>query len=76
MYGSIASFVTVIVISVLVTFVSTPKPVEQLSGLVYGVGTIDVHDDAAAGDAAWYRSPALLGTVALVLCVLLYLPFL
>ncbi|CAL8896229.1 MULTISPECIES: sodium:solute symporter family protein [Kocuria] len=76
MYGAIASFVTVIVVSVLVTFVTKPKPVEQLSGLVYGVGTINVTDDAVAGDAAWYRSPALLGTVALVLCVLLYLPFL
>ncbi|GED00045.1 sodium:solute symporter [Kocuria varians] len=76
MYGAIASFVTVIVVSVLVTFVTKPKPVEQLSGLVYGVGTINVTGDAVAGDAAWYRSPALLGTVALVLCVLLYLPFL
>lgn len=76
MYGAIASFITVMVVSVLVTFVTKPKPVEQLSGLVYGVGTINVTDDAVAGDAAWYRSPALLGTVALVLCVLLYLPFL
>ena len=44
--------------------------------LVYGIGKIDLHGDSVATDTAWYRSPALLGTVALVLCVVLYLPFL
>jgi SSS family solute:Na+ symporter len=43
---------------------------------VYGIGKIDMRGDAVATDTAWYRSPALLGTVALVLCVVLYLPFL
>lgn len=76
MYGAIYSFVAVIVVSVIVTYVSKPKPLSELKGLVYGVGTVDVKADVAAGDAAWYRSPALLGTAALVLCVLLYLPFL
>ncbi|MCT1368099.1 sodium:solute symporter family protein [Rothia sp. p3-SID1597] len=76
MYGAIYSFVAVIVVSVLVTFVSKPKPLSELQGLVYGVGTVDVKSDVAVGDAVWYRSPALLGTAALVLCVLLYLPFL
>lgn len=75
MYGAIWSFVSVIVVSVIVTFLTKPKPVEQLQGLVYGVGTVDLKADVVAGDAAWYRSPALLGTVALILCVLLYLPF-
>ena len=76
MYGAIYSFVAVIVVSVLVTFVSKPKPLSELQGLVYGVGTVDVKSNVAVGDAVWYRSPALLGTAALVLCVLLYLPFL
>ena len=35
-----------------------------------------MNSDAVVGDSAWYRSPALLGTVALAGCVLLYLPFL
>ena len=53
-----------------------PKDVSELGGLVYGVGKIDMTAGAVATDTAWYRSPALLGTVALVLCVALYLPFL
>lgn len=76
LYGAIVSFITVIVVSVLVTLVTKPKPLDQLQGLVYGVGTIDLKADVVAGDTAWYRSPALLGTVALVLCVLMYLPVL
>ena len=76
MYGAIWSFVAVIVVSVVVTLFTKPKPVEELKGLVYGIGTLDMKSDVVAGDAAWYRSPALLGTGALVLCVLLYLPFL
>ena len=76
MYGAIYSFLAVMVVSVVVTLFTTPKPVSELKGLVYGVGTIDVKGDVVAGDAAWYRSPALLGTVALALCVALYLPFL
>ncbi len=52
------------------------QSIEDLKGLVYGVGKIDLTSDVVAGDTAWYRSPALLGTAALVLCVVLYLPFL
>ncbi len=76
LYGAIISFATVVVVGVLVSAFTRPKPVSQLGGLVYGVGTIDVHSDRVASDVAWYRSPALLGTVALGLCVALYLPFL
>jgi SSS family solute:Na+ symporter len=57
------------------SLVTKPKSDRELQGLVYGVGKIDLKSDAVVGDTAWYRSPALLGTVALVLCVVLYLPF-
>ncbi|MDM7890885.1 sodium:solute symporter family protein [Curtobacterium caseinilyticum] len=76
MYGAIISFVTVLVVGVLVSLATKPKDVSELGGLVYGVGRIDMSAGAVATDTAWYRSPALLGTVALVLCVALYLPFL
>ena len=76
MYGAIISFVTVLVVGVVVSMVTKPKDVSELGGLVYGVGKIDMTAGAVATDTAWYRSPALLGTVALVLCVALYLPFL
>ncbi|GGH56183.1 sodium:solute symporter family protein [Rothia aerolata] len=73
LYGAIISFVTVIVVAVLVSLVTKPKTDDELTGLVYGVGAIDVTSDAVVGDSAWYRSPALLGTVALALCVVFYL---
>ncbi len=76
LYGAIISFVTVLVVAVVVSLVTKPKDVSELGGLVYGVGRIDMTAGAVATDTAWYRSPALLGTVALVLCVVLYLPFL
>ncbi|WP_420368357.1 sodium:solute symporter family protein [Curtobacterium sp. L1-20] len=76
LYGAIISFVTVLVVGFVVSMVTKPKPEKELGGLVYGIGKIDLHGDAVATDTAWYRSPALLGTVALVLCVVLYLPFL
>jgi SSS family solute:Na+ symporter len=76
LYGAIISFATVIVFGVVISLFTKPKTDAELSGLVYGVGKIDIHGDAVATDTKWYRSPALLGTVALVLCVALYLPFL
>lgn len=76
MGGAIWSFVAAAVVAVVVTWFTKSKSEAELQGLVYGVGKIDLHSDAVATDAAWYRSPALLGTVALVLCVVLYLPFL
>lgn len=76
LYGAIISFVTVLIVGFVVSMLTKPKDEKELGGLVYGIGKIDLHGDSVATDTAWYRSPALLGTVALVLCVVLYLPFL
>ncbi|WP_228509677.1 sodium:solute symporter family protein [Curtobacterium sp. VKM Ac-2884] len=76
LYGAIISFVTVLIVGFIVSMFTTPKDEKELGGLVYGIGKIDLHGDSVATDTAWYRSPALLGTVALILCVVLYLPFL
>jgi SSS family solute:Na+ symporter len=76
MYGAIISFATVLIVGTLVSLLTKPKPIDQLGGLVFGVGKIDVKGDAMVGDQAWYRSPVLLGVIALALCVALYLPFL
>ena len=75
-WGAGIAFVTVMVVSVIVTYLTTPKPERELHGLVYGVGTVDLHGDVLAGDQAWYRSPILLGAGALVLAAAFYLPFL
>jgi SSS family solute:Na+ symporter len=75
-WGAGIAFVTVALVAAVITPLTRPKRDEDLRGLVYGVGAIDVRGDAVAGDAAWYRSPALLGGIAVVLAVLLYLPWL
>ncbi len=76
LYGAIISFAAVVVVGWAVSLMTKPKPESELQGLVYGVGTIDYSMDHVAGDEAWYRSPALLGTLALALCVAMYLPIL
>ena len=75
-WGAGIAFVTVAIVAVVVTLFTTRKTVEELDGLVYGIGNHDLRADAIAGDRAWYRSPVLLGTVALALAVAFYLPFL
>ncbi len=74
-WGAGIGFVVVAVVSVIITFVTTPKPETELDGLVYGVGSTDVSGDALVGDRVWYRNPILLGGVALALAVVLYIPF-
>ena len=60
------------VVSVGVTFVTKPRPVEELDGLVYGKATIE---EPTARDRGWYRSPALLGAVVLVMTAIASLFF-
>jgi solute:Na+ symporter, SSS family len=75
-WGAGIAFVSVAVVAVAVTLVTTPKRTEALHGLVYGMSNVEIGDDAIAGDTAWYRSPVLLGSVAVVLAVLFYIPLL
>ncbi|MET7418177.1 sodium:solute symporter family protein [Dactylosporangium sp. NPDC005555] len=75
-WGAGIAFVTVAIVSVVVTLFTTSKTDEELSGLVYGIGRHDLKAGAIAGDRAWYRSPVLLGVGALVLAAAFYLPFL
>jgi SSS family solute:Na+ symporter len=75
-WGAGIAFVTVMVVSVIVTLFTTPKPESELRGLVYGVDKIDLTADMDAADRAWYRNPIVLGAGALVLAASFYLPFL
>ena len=61
------------IVSVGVTFVTRPRPVSELQGLVYGMANED--DTRTEADAGWYRSPALLGGTALVCTVALSIFF-
>jgi SSS family solute:Na+ symporter len=75
-WGAGIAFTTVAVVAVLVTLFTTPKPVSELRGLVYGVDKIDLTADMDDADRAWYRNPVVLGAGAIALAVAFYLPFL
>jgi SSS family solute:Na+ symporter len=59
-----------------VSLVTKPKPDEDLRGLVWGLTRAEeAEENADARDKLWWRSPWLLGGVALVLLVVLNIIF-
>jgi SSS family solute:Na+ symporter len=70
-WGAIVAFVSCAVVTVAVSLVTRPKPVEELRGLVYGMANTE--DDSERGDEKWYRSPKVLGFTALALASILSL---
>jgi solute:Na+ symporter, SSS family len=75
-WGAGIAFALVAIVAVVLTPLTTGKPDSELRGLVYGLGGADLRGDALAGDARWYRSPLLLGGIAVAMAALLYLPVL
>ncbi len=70
-----AAFVVDIVVSVLVTMVTAPKPESELRGLVYSLTPkADFHDDTDV-DLAWYQQPTKLAGIALVMVIALNVVF-
>ena len=67
-WGAIIAFCLDAVVSVGVTFVTEPKPVEELEGLVYGMAAAE--ERLTAAERVWYRSPKVLGFAVLGLTVL------
>ncbi len=57
MWGAGMAFVVDAVVTVAVSLRTTPKPVSELQGLVYGMANIDEH----AREYKWWESPKLLG---------------
>ena len=57
-WGAIVAFIADAVVTVIVSLMTKPKPVEELQGLVWGMANVD--EGATAADRVWYRSPALL----------------
>jgi solute:Na+ symporter, SSS family len=62
-WGAIAAFAADAIVSVAVTLVTTPKPVDELKGLVYGMAVTDA--DEPASERIWYRRPGTLAAGAL-----------
>ncbi|TCP54837.1 SSS family solute:Na+ symporter [Tamaricihabitans halophyticus] len=70
------AFVVDIVVSVAVSVVTTPKPADQLVGLVYTVTPrASLRHSETGQDAGWYRKPALLAGIALVITIALNIIF-
>ncbi|SCL65567.1 sodium:solute symporter family protein [Micromonospora peucetia] len=74
-WGAGIAFVTAAVVAVVVTPFTGKKRDEDLHGLVYGMGAVDVQGDLLRSDAVWWRSPVLLGVIVVALSLLLYVPF-
>jgi SSS family solute:Na+ symporter len=70
-WGAIVAFLSCAAVTVLVSMFTQPKPVAELQGLVYGMANTE--EDAARGDQAWYRSPTVLGVIAIGLASVLSL---
>ncbi|MEN3279455.1 MAG: solute:Na+ symporter, family [Solirubrobacteraceae bacterium] len=71
-WAAIVAFTLDTLVTVGVTFVTKPRPVEELEGLVYGMATIE---KPKARDRGWYRSPGLLGAAVLVMTAIASLFF-
>jgi SSS family solute:Na+ symporter len=69
-----AAFIMDIVVSILVTLVTKPKPESELTGLVWSL-TPRGELLAAEGTAVWYRKPAVLAGGALILAAVLNIIF-
>jgi SSS family solute:Na+ symporter len=75
--GAGAAFVVDIIVSVVVSMRTVPKPDEELRGLVWSLTSREerLGGVAVGDDAGWYRSPRLLGGGVLALTVALYIVF-
>jgi SSS family solute:Na+ symporter len=75
-WQAIWAFVAGVVVLVLVSLVTKPKPVEELRGLVWGLTRKEEREvNPDPRDRLWWRSPALLGGVAIALVVILNIIF-
>jgi solute:Na+ symporter, SSS family len=70
-----AAFVVDILVSVVVTMVTTPKPVSELVGLVYSETPKEQRTDPEAHLLPWYQSPTKLAGISLVMVIILNVIF-
>jgi SSS family solute:Na+ symporter len=74
--GAGVAFVVDIVVSVVVSLATRPKPEAELAGLVYSLTPkAQLQASTSGEDAGWYRRPGLLAGIALVLVVVLNIVF-
>jgi SSS family solute:Na+ symporter len=68
-WGAIAAFVSDALVTVIVSMVTQPKPIEELQGLVYGMA--NESDALSEEESTWYRKPSVLAVGVLGLVVVL-----
>jgi len=69
------AFVVDVVLSIVVSMVTEPKPASELKGLVYSETPRSDLVDADAASFGWYQRPVPLACVALVIVIVLNLIF-
>ena len=74
-YGAITAFVADLVVTVVVTMVTRPKPVAELAGLVWGVHDPNAPDPDSVPKPEWWASPKLLGGAAIGIVIVLSVVF-
>ena len=74
-YGAIVAFVADAIVTVVVSLVTKPKPVEELAGLVWGVPDPKAPDPASVPKPTWWASPKILGGTAGAIVIVLSIVF-
>ncbi|HVV21512.1 MAG TPA: sodium:solute symporter family protein [Pseudonocardiaceae bacterium] len=74
--GALVAFVVDIVVSVVVSLATEPKPDSELRGLVWALTSrAELRGEESPGDRAWYRRPVVLGVTVLVIALALNIVF-
>jgi solute:Na+ symporter, SSS family len=73
-WGAGTAFIVAVIVAIAVTFFTPSKPEEELTGLVYGLCGTSQGTVIVSGEKVWWRNPVVLGTIAVVLALALYIP--
>jgi SSS family solute:Na+ symporter len=74
-WGAGLAFVVAVVVALIVTTFTKSKEDDELRGLVYGLGSTTPSGEVIlAGSTAWWRNPVVLGLIAVILALVLYIP--
>jgi solute:Na+ symporter, SSS family len=72
-WGAIVAFTADVVVTVVVSLVTKPRPVEDLDGLVWGMAAEEPEPTAA--ERVWWRRPRILAGIAIAMVVVLNIVF-
>ena len=73
MWMGIAAATVDLIVSLIVTAFTEPKPLSELEGLVKGMEIRDAEADAQP--VRWFKQPVFLGAGAITLALAMYIPF-